>query len=76
MVLLPNGPKSAGATFRPLFDSLETVIVATTRRRYEILLGHGFRYEIYRQNWINPVITKLYDQTVIPFGQCYMDIYR
>jgi len=76
MIVIPNGPTVAMGTFSRLFDSVEVLDVSTTRRQYHILIGHGFKYNIYRKNWILPVISMYYDQSAIPVGACYMDIYR
>jgi len=76
MVIIGNGAKLDAERLSRLFDSSEIKNIRTGRQRYDILLGDGFSYDIYRQNWILPIITNLYDKSPFPAGACFMDRYR
>jgi dolichyl-phosphate-mannose-protein mannosyltransferase len=76
MVIVPFNTKADEELAKSLFDSYEIVTVGTARQSYELVLGRGFSYKTYRENWILPVITALYDQSKFPFSACYMDKYR
>ncbi len=76
LVVLPNHPGMAAELGRTLFESFEVVIVSAKKGSYEVLLGQGFRYDAYLENWILPVMAKLYDKSPIPWQVCFMDQYR
>lgn len=76
MLLMPNGTTINDDDLEGLFDSVSVVPITTVRQTYYLALGQGFNYEIYRDKWITPVITALYDQSRFPYGGCYMDKYR
>ncbi len=76
MVVVPFGAKADLVLAAKLFDSYEIIRIQTARQSYEMILGQGFSYENYRNGWIIPVITALYDQSRFPYRACYMDKYR
>ncbi len=76
MLLIPLGPRADVVLAEALFDSFEITTVKTARRSYQVVIGSGFSYENYRETWIMPVITNLYDKSPIPYRACYMDKYR
>jgi len=61
---------------RRLFRSFDVVTVKTRRAAYGVILGHGFRYQAFKKDWISPVIKGFYDKSGLPWGRCYMDKYR
>ena len=76
MLLVPNGTTISDEDIEGLFDSVSTVAINTDRQTYQVVLGQGFRYEFYRDTWILPAISALYDQSRFPYSRCYMDKYR
>lgn len=76
MVLLPQHQIADTAMADALFDSYEIATVETDRRSYQVILGQGFSYQGYRENWILPVIAMLYGVSPVSYGSCYMDKYR
>jgi len=61
---------------RRLFRSFDVVTVKTGRAGYAVILGHGFRYQAFKKDWISPVIKGFYDKSGLPWGRCYMNKYR
>lgn len=76
MLLVGNDPNALHALAEAVFRSYRIVTVTTKRRDHEIILGNGFRYPVYREKWILPVLARVYSPTVIPSRSCYMDRYR
>lgn len=76
MLLMSPQNSRARALATSVFDSFQIVTVTTSRQSYDVVLGQGFQYEKYRENYIYPVITRLYDKNPFPYAHCYMDKYR
>lgn len=76
MLVLPNGQVADPDLAARLFDSFEIRTVKTDRRQYQVILGDGFLYETFREDWILPVMTELYDKSPFPYGGCSMEKYR
>ena len=76
IVLLSGRQAADRAQTALLFDSFEIVTLETDRRKYEVVLGNGFNYDYYRENWILPVLSKYYDKSPFPYRACGMDRYR
>ncbi len=75
IVLLAPTAEGETRLANELFDSAEVHRIQTDRQSYQVILGRNFRYDVYRTNWILPVLTGLYEQSRIPHGNCYMNIY-
>ena len=75
LVVVANG-LAPGDDVAALFDSVETIPVATARQTYSIAIGRGFKFDVYLENWIKPVLSEFYDQSPFPYLRCDMDRYK
>ncbi len=73
ILVLVNKKQSIKA-YKRFFDSYETQKINIRGANYAILLGHGFRYQIYRDTVLTNIRSVYYRRPALfSKGKCYMD---
>lgn len=61
-----------GSGYEKYFESVERIRVPLRKADVKILLGKGFKYEMYKENVLLDILNKFYKiPDFLPYGKCY-----
>jgi len=71
ILVLSYSPKKE--EYGKYFESVESKLLPIAETTYHMLLGRGFRYQVYRETVIEEILQRYYNiPDYLPVGQCNM----